>query len=114
LATALASLRVFADLSPTRLLFSHYGPIPAVEQALDRSAQELTVWVEETSRAHQAGLDLDHAVAMVAERTAARYALLAADGDAELVAKYELVAGAASNVSGILHWLSKPTEPGQR
>jgi glyoxylase-like metal-dependent hydrolase (beta-lactamase superfamily II) len=114
LATALASLRVFAELSPTRLLFSHYGPMSAVGQALDRSAEELTVWVEETSRAHRAGLDLDHAVAMVAERTAARYALLAADGDPELAAKYDLVAGAASNVSGILHWLSKPAESGPR
>ncbi len=106
LATALASLRLFADLTPTRLLFSHYGPMSAVEQALDRSAVEMTVWVEETSRAHRAGLDLDHAVAMVAERTAERYALLAPGGDQELVAKYDRVGGAASNVAGIMHWLT--------
>jgi glyoxylase-like metal-dependent hydrolase (beta-lactamase superfamily II) len=108
LATALASLRLFADLSPTRLLFSHYGPMSAVSEALDRSAEELTVWVEETSRARRAGfLDLDHAVAMVAERTAERYALLAPGGDAELVAKYDRVAGTSSNVLGIMHWLDK-------
>ncbi|HEY3903163.1 MAG TPA: MBL fold metallo-hydrolase [Streptosporangiaceae bacterium] len=107
LAAALASLRLFAELAPTRLLFSHYGPAAAVEQALDRSAEELQVWVEETSRAHRAGLDLDHAVAMVAERTASRYALLAPGSDPELAAKYDRVGGTASNVSGILHWLSK-------
>jgi glyoxylase-like metal-dependent hydrolase (beta-lactamase superfamily II) len=107
LAVALASLRMFADLAPTRLLFSHYGPMSAVEQALDRSAEELTVWVEETSRAHRAGLDLDHAVAMVAERTAERYALLAPGSDPDLAAKYDRVGGTASNVSGIMHWLSK-------
>jgi glyoxylase-like metal-dependent hydrolase (beta-lactamase superfamily II) len=105
--TALASLRLFADLAPARLLFSHYGPMPAVEQALDRSAEELTVWVQETRRAHQAGLDLDHAVAMVAERTAERYALLAPGSDLDLAAKYDRVGGTASNVSGIMHWLSK-------
>jgi glyoxylase-like metal-dependent hydrolase (beta-lactamase superfamily II) len=110
LATALASLRLFAGLAPARLLFSHYGPMSAVSQALDRSAEELTVWVEETSRAHRAGLDLDHAVAMVAERTASRYAMLAPGRDpelAELAAKYDRVGGTVSNVSGIMHWLSK-------
>jgi glyoxylase-like metal-dependent hydrolase (beta-lactamase superfamily II) len=107
LATALASLRLFAGLAPTRLLFSHYGPMTAVGQALDRSAEELHVWVEETSRAHRAGLDLDHAVAMVAERTASRYAMLAPGRDRELAAKYDRVGGTGSNVAGIVHWLSK-------
>jgi glyoxylase-like metal-dependent hydrolase (beta-lactamase superfamily II) len=107
LATALASLRLFADLAPTRLLFSHYGPVSAVAQTLDRSADELRVWVNETRRAHSAGLDLDHAVAMVAQRTAARYRVLDADADPELAAKYNRVAGAASNVAGIMRWLDK-------
>jgi glyoxylase-like metal-dependent hydrolase (beta-lactamase superfamily II) len=106
LPTALASLRLFADLAPTRLLFSHYGPMPEVSRALDRSAEELTVWVEETSRAHRAGLDLDHAVAMVAERTASRYAMQAPDADPEMAARYEAVAGAAGSVAGIMHWLN--------
>jgi glyoxylase-like metal-dependent hydrolase (beta-lactamase superfamily II) len=35
------------------------------------------VWVEQTSRAHDAGLDLDHVVAMVTEQTRQRYAALA-------------------------------------
>ena len=109
LETALASLRLFADLAPTRLLFSHYGPVSAVGQALDRSAEEMRVWVDETRRAHSAGLDLDHAVAMVAARTAARYRVLDPDTDPELAAKYNRIAGPASNVAGIMHWLEKPT-----
>ena len=107
LGVALESLRMFAALRPTRLLFSHYGPMDHVPQALDRSAQELNVWVEETRNARQAGLDLDHAVAMVAERTKARYAVLADGADPELAAKYNRIAGAASNVSGIMHWLER-------
>jgi len=112
LATALASLRLFADLGPTRLLFSHYGPMPEVSQALERSSEELTVWVEETSRAHRAGLDLDHAVAMVAERTAARYAARAPGADPELAVKYEPVGATEGNVAGIMHWLDKSAAAG--
>lgn len=107
LETALASLRLFADLAPARLLFSHYGPVTGVAQALERSAEELRVWVDETKRAHGAGLDLDHAVAMVAERTAARYSLLAPDADPELVAKYARVFSVESSVAGIMHWLNR-------
>src|SRR6266853_6437483 len=66
---ALASLRKFAALQPTRLLFSHYGPVTPVTETLDRSAEEIKVWVEETRQARSAGLDLDHAVARVRERT---------------------------------------------
>ena len=54
LKVALESLRTFAALRPTRLLFSHFGPVAAVDEALDRSAAEISVWVEETRRARRA------------------------------------------------------------
>jgi glyoxylase-like metal-dependent hydrolase (beta-lactamase superfamily II) len=111
LGIALESLRMFAALRPARLLFSHYGPVEAVEEALDRSAEEIQLWVEETRQARRAGLDLDHAVAMVAERTRDRYALFAPGADPELAAKYDRIAGAPSNVSGIMHWLDKTGDP---
>ena len=38
---------MFAALQPTRLLFSHYGPVVQVSETLDRSAEEITVWVED-------------------------------------------------------------------
>jgi glyoxylase-like metal-dependent hydrolase (beta-lactamase superfamily II) len=104
---ALASLRMFAALRPTRLLFSHFGPVTAVDDALDRSAAEISIWVDETRRARKAGLDLDHAVAMVAERTRQRYHVLADDADPEVAAKYDRVGGAHANVAGIMHWLDK-------
>jgi glyoxylase-like metal-dependent hydrolase (beta-lactamase superfamily II) len=104
---ALASLRKFAALRPTRLLFSHYGPVGAVAETLDRSAEEIRVWVEETRQARAAGLDLDHAVAMVRERTKDRYAAFNPDADPALGEKFDRVGGAASNVGGIMHWLDK-------
>src|SRR3984893_13107615 len=108
--TALASLRKFAALQPARLLFSHYGPVTGVSETLDRSAEEITVWVEETRQARLAGVDLDHAVAMVRERTKERYAAFNPDVDPAIAEKFDRVSGAAANVGGIMHWLDK-TEP---
>jgi glyoxylase-like metal-dependent hydrolase (beta-lactamase superfamily II) len=108
---ALASLRMFAALQPARLLFSHFGPVTAVQDTLDRSAAEISLWVDETRRARKAGMDLDHAVAMVAERTRQRYRVLAEDADPEIAAKYDRISGAQANVAGIMHWLDK-TEAG--
>ena len=105
LEVALGSLRRFAALRPTRLLFSHYGPVTDAAQTLDRSAEEIRVWVEETRRARAAGLDLDHAVAMVVERTRSRYAAFGPDADPALGVKFDRISGSASNVSGIMHWL---------
>jgi len=106
LETALESLRTFAALRPARLLFSHYGPVDAVQETLGRSAEEIRLWVDETRRARGAGLDLDHAAAMVAERTKARYAVLADGGDPALAVKFDKVSSTAGNVAGIARWLA--------
>ena len=107
LEVALESLRTFAALQPARLLFSHFGPVTAVEDTLDRSAAEIRLWVDETRRARKAGMDLDHAAAMVAERTRQRYRVLADDADPEIAAKYDRVGGTQANVAGIMRWLDK-------
>ena len=85
LSVALSSLQMFSDLGPSRLLFSHYGPVSDVPSTLERSAEELHVWVEHTRAARSAGLDLDHAVAMVSERTRDRYKAFAADAEFQFV-----------------------------
>jgi glyoxylase-like metal-dependent hydrolase (beta-lactamase superfamily II) len=106
---ALGSLRKFGALRPTRLLFSHYGPVNAVDETLRRSAEEILVWVDETRRARSAGADLDHAVAMVAERTRRRYAAFRDDGN-ETAVRLERLGGTPGNVAGIMRWLDK-SEP---
>ncbi|MFF5205338.1 MBL fold metallo-hydrolase [Streptosporangium sp. NPDC000396] len=105
LQTALDSIALFKALGPQRLLFSHYGPVTDVEEILGRSAEELRIWVDLTRQARSEGMDLDHAVAMVKERTRERYAALKAD-DAT-AEQFELLSGAPSNVAGILHWLDR-------
>ncbi len=110
--TALASVRRFAALRPARLLFSHFGPVTQVSETLDRSAEEITVWVEETRQARAAGLDLDHAVAMVRDRTKHRYLATSLDADPAIAEKFERVSGALGNVEGIMHWLGKTEHNG--
>jgi hypothetical protein len=78
-----------------------------VAETLQRSAEEIQVWVAETRRARDAGLDLDHAVAMVRERTRQRYAVLGADTDPDVAARFEVVSGTEGNVAGIMHWLDR-------
>jgi glyoxylase-like metal-dependent hydrolase (beta-lactamase superfamily II) len=112
LEVALASISKFAALQPSRLLFSHYGPVTSITETLERSVEEIRVWVEETRAARKEGLDLDHAVAMVQERTSARYQAFRPDADPALAKKIDRISGTALNVSGIMHWLDQAQEPG--
>lgn len=111
LEVALASLRRFASLAPSRLLFSHYGPVSDVAATLERSAEEISVWVSETRAARSAGMDLDHAVEAVRQRTVARYKSLQPGAGQAIAEKFERLSGAAANVSGIWHWLDKLDKP---
>jgi len=107
LEAALASIARFASLGPSRLLFSHYGPVSDVAATLERSAEEISVWVSHTRAARGAGMDLDHAVEAVRQRTMSRYSSLAPDADPAVAEKFERLSGAAANVGGIWHWLDK-------
>lgn len=104
---ALSSLRRLDDLRARRLLFSHYGPITAVTDALERAQEELRVWVGIVREARGVTgaetFDLDHAVAMVRDRTRERYAALLARP--EVAAKFEALSSSAANVVGIARWL---------
>ncbi|MEV4258423.1 MBL fold metallo-hydrolase [Spirillospora sp. NPDC049652] len=105
--TALASLDKFKALGPSRLLFAHYGPVTEVDDTLDRSAEELRVWVDAVRAAQEENPELDHAVAMVRDRTDARYRITAEDVDPDLAFKYEVLNSTESNVAGIIHALNR-------
>ncbi len=106
---ALASLGLFVDVAPTRLLFSHFGPVQEVDQTLERSAEELRLWVELVREARVNGLDLDHAVARVTEKTAARYEAYLAS--TEITDKFEHLSSTAANIVGINRWLDRVDGP---
>ncbi len=102
---ACASIERFRVAQPTRLLFSHFGPVAEVSATLDRSEEELRLWVELVRDARLDGLDLDHALVRVRERTADRYAAFRADP--ERVARYEHLNTDRANLLGILRWLDQ-------
>nr|WP_062340422.1 MBL fold metallo-hydrolase [Herbidospora sakaeratensis] len=106
LETALASIALFEALGPQRLLFSHYGPVDEVGSVLERSAEELLIWVDLAKQAKGEQLDLDHAVAMVDQRTRDRYAR-PAPGD-KAAEHIEMLSGTEPNLAGIMHWLDRP------
>jgi glyoxylase-like metal-dependent hydrolase (beta-lactamase superfamily II) len=102
---AVNSLATFGTLRPTRLLFSHYGPVRDVEDTLARAEEEVRLWVELVRDARQDRLDLDHAIQMVREKTAARYPV--SNADDETATKFEELSSYASNIVGINMWLNQ-------
>jgi glyoxylase-like metal-dependent hydrolase (beta-lactamase superfamily II) len=104
---ALASLERMRERAPSRLLFSHFGPVSEVGTTLDRSVEELRLWVELVREARSDGLDLDHAVARVRERTAERYALRSVP---ELEHKIEVLSSTEADVAGIWRWIDRQSE----
>ena len=105
---ALASMQRMREISARRLLFSHYGPVTDVDMILDRSEEVLLRWVELVRDARSMEMDLDHAVAMVRERTPAAFP----DHDEDALHKWEVLSSTAANVAGISRWLDITEGPG--
>jgi glyoxylase-like metal-dependent hydrolase (beta-lactamase superfamily II) len=103
------TLRRFHALEPTRLVFTHYGPVSPAGETLDRSLDELEHWVELVRETRREELDLGHAVAAVVERTRDRYEAFFADQGIER--KFEELSSTAANVAGINRWLDKREGP---
>lgn len=105
---ALDSLRRMREARPTRLLFSHFGPVTEVDLVFEQSEEELRYWVEQVSLAYHAGMDLEHAIAMVKEKDRDRHADFYADE--ERATKFEELSSTAAQVSGIWRWLDKSAQ----
>lgn len=105
--SALESLRLFSDIEPQRLMFSHFGAVSTVEETIERAREELRVWVETVREAHGTTGDLDHAVAMVRQNVLDRYSPPPDRTSAESAEVMEVLSGVQSNVAGITHWLDR-------
>ena len=104
----LSSLARMRDAGANRLLFSHFGPVTNVADTLDRSREELLVWVDLVRAARVTTPDLDHAIAMVRERDRELNPIYYSDDDRVL--KYEELSSVEANVNGIIRWLDKRAE----
>ncbi|WP_133742949.1 MBL fold metallo-hydrolase [Actinorugispora endophytica] len=103
----LGSLRLFSDIRPRRLLFSHFGAVDEVAPTLERAVEELRVWVETVRESRDTGGDLDHAVALVRERVLDRYRPLPEGVAGESQQVLDILSGVEGNVAGITHWLDR-------
>lgn len=101
---AKATIAKFRERSPGRLLFSHYGPVGDVETTLDRSVDELERLIADVRFARQHEHDLDHAVAMIIEKTNQRLTKLAAMP--EVQERFAALNTTAANVVGVNRWLN--------
>jgi glyoxylase-like metal-dependent hydrolase (beta-lactamase superfamily II) len=102
---ALSSLAAMRATQPTRLLFSHFGPVTTVADTLAESEAELHYWVEQVTTAFRAGLDLEHAVERVKEKDRERHATFYADS--ARVESFEELSSTVAQVAGIWHWLER-------
>lgn len=103
LTLTLSSLQAMRDVGPTRLLFSHFGPVTDIDETLDASVDEIHAWVDTVRMARAVTAGVDHAIAMVREQDRVRHPRLY--DDAALLAKQEELSGTEANVVGIMRWL---------
>ena len=104
----LSSLNRMRDAQANRLLFSHFGPVTDVAAVLDRSEEELRLWVEIVEAVHAVEPNMDHAIAMVREKDRERNPVFY--GDADRTLKFEELSSVEANVNGIVRWLDKRAE----
>ena len=102
---ALATIDRFRAVAPKRLLFSHFGPVTEVSESLGRAEEELLLWVELVKESRAQGLDTDHAIQRVVEKTADRYAQYV--GRQDVREKFEHLNSTAANITGINRWLDQ-------
>lgn len=105
LETSIESLRRFTSFGPSRLVFSHFGPVSDVESVLQRSEEELHYWVEQVREVRPVAGDLDHAVELVKARIADRYPRLRANAARD--AAIEELSSVRANVMGITRYLEQ-------
>jgi glyoxylase-like metal-dependent hydrolase (beta-lactamase superfamily II) len=104
---ALTSLARMRAVGSPRLLFSHYGPVTDVDDVLDASEAELHYWVETAREAYTAGMDIEHAIAMVTEKDRQRHPEFYASP--ETAEKFEELSSVGAQVRGIYRWLDNAT-----
>lgn len=112
---SLNTLDRFGRAQPQRLLFSHYGPVEAAAQTLQRSAEELRAWVHDARTALSSWgddgktpdattLEMAHVVELMHRRAEERYRYTS---DAAMLEKVEHLNSTLANTSGVARWLTR-------
>ena len=97
---ALASLRKFADRSPSGIALAHYGLVPDPSSILEEADGTLRQWAEVAERAWQAGEDIAAALDQA-------FAADLVGVDPAQREKLETLNGVHSNAAGFRRWLDQ-------
>jgi glyoxylase-like metal-dependent hydrolase (beta-lactamase superfamily II) len=97
---ALASLRKFADRSPSGIALAHYGLVPDPSSILEQADGTLRQWAEVAERAWRAGEDIAAALDQA-------FAADLAGVDPAQREKLETLNGVHSNAAGFRRWLDQ-------
>lgn len=97
---ALASLRRFADRSPSGIALAHYGLVPEPGTVLEEAASTLSAWASVAEQAWRQGAD-------VAAALEAAFAAELAGVDEAHRQKLETLNGVHSNAAGLRRWLDQ-------
>jgi glyoxylase-like metal-dependent hydrolase (beta-lactamase superfamily II) len=106
---ALGSLHRFAELRPTQVVLTHYGPVPDAEATLADAEDVLRAWVEVAERVVRSSAEAG--VEDIAAALAAAFAPSLDDVSAEAREKVETLNGVHSNAAGIARYLAKRVAP---
>jgi glyoxylase-like metal-dependent hydrolase (beta-lactamase superfamily II) len=107
---AVASLHKFADLTPTQVVLTHFGPVPDGQATLAEAEETLYAWVDVAARTmgEHGGDDIDAVEAALAG------AFLPAPGQlgADACERQEMLNGVHGNAVGIARYLTRRAEAG--
>jgi glyoxylase-like metal-dependent hydrolase (beta-lactamase superfamily II) len=106
---ALGSLHRFAELRPSKVVLTHYGPVPDAEATLAAAEEVLRAWVEVAERVVRSSAEAG--VEDIAAALAAEFAPSLDDVSAEAREKVETLNGVHSNAAGIARYLAKRVAP---
>lgn len=102
---SVASLQRFRSLAPTRLVLTHYGPVPDPQVILAEAEEALHRWVDraEQVRCESPGAGVEEVAAALADS----FATPPAGVPEQARRKFEILNGVHSNAAGIVRYLEK-------
>jgi glyoxylase-like metal-dependent hydrolase (beta-lactamase superfamily II) len=102
---AVASIAHARAQQPSRLLFSHFGPVESVRETCDLAEDRLREWTSVVQRALESGTAPEAAGQALRDQTAGETdAAIAAGLD---IGRYEFLSSYETNAAGIVRYLSK-------
>lgn len=107
---SLRSIETIRSRAETVLMFSHYGPVDAVEELCEIAARRLQDWSAIVGDAMRHTDDLDRVAQILSEQTSSE---LAGVRDGIDVDRYELLSSMRINAAGLMRYWRKRAEAGE-